>query len=234
MQRPYAVSWSGGKDSMLSLWRLWRERGAPAALVTTLIDDGSRTRSHRLRPEVLRAQAAAMGLRVVEVATSIADYRRHFSEALARLRDEDGVAAVAFGDIDLEAHRSWCREVCAELALDCLHPLWEEPREALLQEFLDAGFVTRLVAVQEDKLDANLLGRNLDLDVIAEFRRARIDLCGEAGEYHTVVVDGPCFTRPLSLHAGARERADGYCFVDFSLAGPASAGLAAAGTAPAG
>ena len=232
MQRPYAVSWSGGKDSMLTLWRLWRERGAPAALVTTLIDDGSRTRSHRLRPEVLRAQAAAMGLRVVEVATSITDYRRRFSAALARLRDEDGVAAVAFGDIDLEAHRRWCREVCAELELDCLHPLWEEPREALLQEFLDAGFVTRLVAVQEDKLDANLLARNLDADVIAEFRRAGIDLCGEAGEYHTVVVDGPCFARPLSLRAGERERADGYCFVDFSLVEPGD--FSAAGAVPAG
>ena len=217
MQRPYAVSWSGGKDSMLSLWRLWRERGAPAALVTTLLDDGSRTRSHRLRPEVLRAQAAAMGLRVVEVATGIGDYRRHFSAALAQLRDADGIKAVAFGDIDLQAHRDWCLGVCAELALDCLHPLWEEPREALLQEFLAAGFVTRLVALQEDKLDARLLGRALDADVIAEFRRAGIDLCGEAGEYHSVVVDGPCFAQPLRLLAGARERAEGYCFVDFSL-----------------
>lgn len=229
MRQPYAVSWSGGKDSMLSLWRLWRERGAPAALVTTLLDDGSRTRSHRLRPDVLRAQAAAMGLRVVEVATSIGDYRRNFSAALAQLRDGHGVAAVAFGDIDLEAHRSWCREVCAGLALDCLHPLWEEPREALLQEFLAAGFVTRLVALQEDKLDARLLGRRLDADVIAEFRRAGIDLCGEAGEYHSVVVDGPCFARPLQLRAGARERADGYCFVDFSLEDAESPGAAPAG-----
>lgn len=229
MRQPYAVSWSGGKDSMLSLWRLWRERGAPTALVTTLLDDGSRTRSHRLRPEVLRAQAAAMGLRVVEVATGMSDYRRNFSAALAQLRDVDGITAVAFGDIDLQAHRDWCLSVCAELALDCLHPLWEAPREALLQEFLDAGFVTRLVALQEDKLDAHLLGRPLDADVIAEFRRAGIDLCGEAGEYHSIVVDGPCFARPLRLRAGAQERAGGYCLVDFSLEDPLPPEAAPAG-----
>lgn len=216
--QPYAVSWSGGKDSALSLWRIWRERGAPAALVTTLIDDGSRTRSHRLRPEVLRAQAAAIGVPLVQVATSLTDYRRTFSAALAQLRDTAGVTAVGFGDIDLEAHRVWCRSVCAELAVDCLHPIWDEPREALLQEFLDAGFVTRLVAVQEDKLAPDLLGRVLDASLIDEFRHAGIDLCGEAGEYHTVVVDGPCFSRPLRLLDAGRVRADGYCFLDFSLA----------------
>lgn len=218
MRQPYAVSWSGGKDSALSLWRMQQQQGAPAALVTSLVDDGSRTRSHRLRPEVLRAQAAAIGVDVVEVATGLTEYRRHFSAALARLRDEAGIGAVVFGDIDLEAHRSWCRSVCAELGLDCLHPIWDEPRDALLGEFLGAGFVTRLVAVQDGKLDERLLGRVLDVDVICEFRRAGIDLCGEAGEYHTVVVDGPCFTRPLALHEAGRERADGYCFVDFALA----------------
>ena len=217
MRQTYAVSWSGGKDSALSLWRVWQRLGAPAALVTSLIDDGSRTRSHRLRPEVLRAQTAAIGVNAVEVATSLTDYRRNFSAALARLRDEAGIGAVVFGDIDLQAHRRWCRSVCAELGLDCLHPIWEEPREALLREFLDAGFVTRLVAVQDGKLDERLLGRALDADVIGEFRRAGIDLCGEAGEYHTVVVDGPCFSRPLTLHEVGRERAEGYCFIDFAL-----------------
>lgn len=213
----YAVSWSGGKDSMLSLWRLWQRSGPPQALLTTLFEDGTRTRSHRLRPAVLQAQAAALGLRVVELATSLADYRRNFSACLAQLRDADGVAAVAFGDIDLEAHRSWCRSVCADLALDCLHPIWEAPREALLQEFLAAGFVTRLVALQPDKLSPDLLGRVLDEPLIEQFRRAGIDLCGENGEYHTVVVDGPCFARPLDLREVARDQADGYCFVDFAL-----------------
>jgi diphthine-ammonia ligase len=213
----YAVSWSGGKDSALALWRLWQRHGPPQALVTTLIDDGSRTRSHHLRPEVLRAQVAALGLPLVEVATSLPDYRRNFGDSLARLREETGISAAVFGDIDLEAHRSWFRAVCAEHALECLHPLWEEAREALLAEFLSAGFVTRIAALQEDKLDARLLGRVLDTAMLDEFRSAGIDLCGEKGEYHTVVVDGPCFTRPLALAEVGRERADGYCFVDFSL-----------------
>lgn len=217
MQQRYVVSWSGGKDSALSLWRLWQRLGPPQALLTTLDESGAHTLSHRLRPEVLRAQVAAIGVPGVEVATSRGDYRQKFSAALVRLRDEDGVTAVVFGDIDLEAHRVWCRSVCEELGLDCLHPLWEEPREALLGEFLAAGFVTRLVAVQEGKLDPALLGRVLDIVMIDEFRRAGIDLCGEAGEYHSVVVDGPCFRQPLRLHEAGRISADGYSFVDFSL-----------------
>lgn len=215
--QPYAVSWSGGKDSALSLWRIWQQRGAPAALVTSLVDDGSRTRSHRLRPEVLQAQVSAIGVNAVEVVTSLTDYRRNFSAALARLRDYADVDAVVFGDIDLEAHRSWCRSVCSDLALDCLHPIWDEPRETLLREFLDAGFVTRIVALQPDKLDERLLGRVLDSEVLEEFRRANIDLCGEAGEYHTLVVDGPYFSQPLRLREAGRESADGYRFVDFAL-----------------
>jgi diphthine-ammonia ligase len=213
----YAISWSGGKDSALSLWRLWQRYGPPQALVTTLDEAGSYTRSHRLRPAVLQAQIAAIGVRALEVATSLTDYRRNFSTALARLRDEQGVSAVAFGDIDLEAHRVWCRSVCDELGLECLHPIWDEPREALLQEFLAAGFVTRIVAVQPHKLDAALLGHVLDEAMIEQFRRAGIDLCGEAGEYHSVVVDGPCLRQPLRLRDAGRLDVDGYYFVDFVL-----------------
>lgn len=217
MQQHYVVSWSGGKDSALSLWRLWQRLGPPQALLTTLDEAGVHTLSHRLRPAVLHAQAAAIGVPLVQVATSRADYRRKFSAALARLRDEQGVSAVVFGDIDLEAHRVWCRSVCDELGLECLHPLWDESRESLLGEFLAAGFATRLVAVQPDKLDPALLGQVLDIVMIDQFRRAGIDLCGEAGEYHSVVVDGPCFRQPLRLREAGRASADGYSFVDFSL-----------------
>lgn len=217
-RRPYAVSWSGGKDAALSLWRLWRRHGPATALVTTLEEDGQRTRAHWLRPEVLRAQARALGVDVIEVATSLPDYRQRFSAALAALRDGRGIVAAAFGDIELEAHRDWCRSVCAELGLDCLHPIWGEPREALLGEFLAAGFVARLVAVREDVLDPDLLGRTLDAALLDEFRRAGIDLCGEGGEYHTLVVDGPGFSAPLPLREIARERLQGYCFADLALA----------------
>lgn len=219
-EKPYAVSWSGGKDSALALWRAWRHAGAPATLLCMLIDDGSRSRSHGLRPDVLAAQAEAMGLPLRSGATSWHDYEANFIARLCALRDEHGIGAVVFGDIDLEPHREWCQRVCAGVGLDCVHPLWREPREALLAEFLAAGFETRLVAVQDGKLAPELLGRVLDASLLDEFRRAGIDLCGENGEYHSVVTGGPCFRVPLRLHAGERVLRDGYWFLDLSLDPP--------------
>lgn len=214
---PYAVSWSGGKDSALSLWRAWRSAGVPAALLTLFIEDGSRSRSHGLRPDILQAQADAMGVPLLTAATSWRDYEAVFKDQLRRLQDERAIAAMVFGDIDLDAHREWCQRVCREVGLACVHPLWLDPREALLHEFLAAGFVTRLVAVQDGKLDPGLLGGVIDAAMLDQFRRAGIDLCGENGEYHSVVTDGPCFHAPLRLAAGERVLRDGYWFIDFAL-----------------
>jgi uncharacterized protein (TIGR00290 family) len=213
----YAVSWSGGKDCALSMWRLWREHGPPAALITTYDEDGERSRAHRLRPALLDAQAAALGVPAIAVPTSLPGYAANFGAALAQARDALGVTAAVFGDIELEAHRTWFRSVCAGVGLDCLHPIWAAPREALLREFLDAGFVTTIAAVQDGKLDEGLLGRTIDDAVIAAFQRAGIDLCGENGEYHTFVVDGPCFARRVAWREAGRERRDGYSFLDLAL-----------------
>ena len=214
----YAVSWSGGKDCTLSMWRIWRERGAPAALVSTYEEDGTRSRAHGLRPALLAAQAASMNVPLVDVPTSLPGYAANFGAALARLRDERGVTAAVFGDIELEAHRTWFRRLCADVGIECLHPIWGDPREALLREFLDAGFDTRIVAVQDGRLDPALLGRRLDAALIDEFRAAGIDLCGENGEYHSFVVNGPCFARPVAVRDGVREQRDGYWFLDLALA----------------
>ena len=213
----YAVSWSGGKDCALSMWRAWRDHGPPAALITTYDEEGARSRAHRLRPALLDAQAAALGVPAVAVPTSLPGYATNFGAALARVRDELGVTAAVFGDIELEAHRTWFRSVCAGVGLECLHPIWAEPREALLREFVDAGFVTLIVAVQDGKLGAEFLGRTIDDAVIDEFRRAGIDLCGENGEYHTFVVDGPCFARRVMVREAGRLHGDGYSFLDLAL-----------------
>lgn len=214
----YAVSWSGGKDSTLALDRAWRHTTAPAALLCMLIDDGSRSRSHGLRPDVLQAQADALGLPLYSAATSWKDYEANFIALLRRLRDERGIDAVVFGDIDLEPHREWCQRVCAAIGVECVHPLWLEPREALLAEFVARGFQTRLVAVQDDKLSPELLGRVLDSSLLEEFRTAGIDLCGENGEYHSVATGGPHFRAPLELREGERVLRDGYWFLDLTLA----------------
>lgn len=197
----FVTSWSGGKDSALAFHRAKRAGGVPQAIVNVLDESGGRSRSHGLRPEVLAAQAAALGVPLHTARASWASYEAEFT-ALLRGAATDGAAAAVFGDIDLAAHREWEEKVCAAAGLRAELPLWLEPRRALVDELLGLGFRARIVAVKEDALPAALLGRTLDAALVAEIERMGADACGENGEYHTVLVDGPDFAWPIHLIAG--------------------------------
>lgn len=216
---PFALSWSGGKDSALALLRAREAGGRPLALLNMLDETGTRSRSHGLRPEVLAAQAAALGLPLWTARASWASYGREFTALLTRAAGAGAQAAV-FGDIDLQDHRDWEERVCAAAGLEAVLPLWNEPRRALVEEGLRRGLRARIVAVREDALPAGLLGRLLDPALLDEIERLGADACGERGEYHTVVVDGPGFAAPLRLCAGAVHRAGGVATLDLRLEEP--------------
>lgn len=219
----WVCSWSGGKDSALALARARAVHGDQGLLLTMFTEGGERSRAHGLPRSVLDAQARALRLDLVTGSASWDDYTPVFVELLRELRDRRGVTAAVFGDIDLEAHRQWCRRACAEAGIECLHPLWGEAREALVHECLDSGVEAMIIAVQDGVLPPALLGRRLDDALLAELRAAGVDLAGEQGEYHTVVVDGPGFSRRLDLVPGHRVLRDGYWFLDV-IPGPATAG----------
>lgn len=212
----YACSWSGGKDSALALWRAQRRLGGEATLLTMFTEGGERSRAHGLPRAVLAAQAEAMGLPLVTGSASWNDYTPVFVATLRDLRAQ-GVEAAVFGDIDLEPHREWCLKVCAEVGVDCVHPLWGEPRETLVRECLSEGIRATIIAVKDGTLPPSLLGRALDDEMLAELAGHGVDLAGEQGEYHTVVVDGPMFRMPLALSHGERTLRDGYWFLDVGL-----------------
>jgi diphthine-ammonia ligase len=210
---PFVCSWSGGKDSCLALYRAMQAGAEPSFLLAMLREDGTRSRSHGLRREVLQAQADRLGIPLVTKAASWADYESIFIAALQEL-EAAGVEAGVFGDIDIEEHRSWEEKVCAAAGLEAHLPLWQADRQALLGEFLMLGFEAVIVAVNGEKLDQAYLGRVLDLELVREFAELGIDPCGEEGEYHTVVVDGSIFARPVRLQLGDRVFRDGYGFLD--------------------
>lgn len=198
MSGPTALmSWSGGKDSCLALWRARQAGLAVPLLITAMDESGARARSHGVPPALLQAQAASLGARMQFYQASWASYEEKFI-AMLRAAAADGVTQAIFGDIDLEAHRAWEEKVCAAAGLQALLPLWGEPRLRLVDEFIAAGFKAVVVCVNAKYLPAAFCGREFDAAFLADLPPG-VDACGENGEFHTFVYDGPAFSAPVAL-----------------------------------
>lgn len=211
--RDFFCSWSGGKDSCLALHKAIKSGGRPRLLLTMLREDGQRSRSHGLPVAVLEEQASALGLELVTRPASWEGYEAEFKAALRGIR-ANGIEEGVFGDIDLEEHRLWTVRVSESEGLHAHHPLWKGARRELLEEFIGAGFKATIVSVKDEVLDRRYLGRVLTLDLIDELEAEGIDASGEGGEHHTVVTDGPIFSRSIKLVIGSHEFHDGYWFLE--------------------
>jgi uncharacterized protein (TIGR00290 family) len=199
-----AISWSGGKDSLAALTASLGHLDVVAAL--TMFDEaGERSRSHGLRPELIAAQAASLGLRAVSAQCSWATYDESFTAALRSLA-RDGITHVVFGDLLFHQHRDWAEARCAEAGLAAVEPLFGRPTGDLFDAFIASGATALMVTVREPLLDETWLGRALTADMKASFAARGIDPCGENGEYHTAVVDGPAFAHPIRVVSGERVR----------------------------
>lgn len=193
--RRAVVSFSGGKDSCLALWRA-RQAGLDVrAAINVLEETGERNRSHGVPRRLLEAQARALDLELVAPATSWGDYEARFTDALVALKSR-GFEVAVFGDIDLQAHRDWEEKVCARAGLDCYLPLWQEPRQELAREVLRLGFRAIVVCTDSRFLEDGFCGRLYDEQLIADLP-SHVDACGENGEFHTFVFDGPGFSHPV-------------------------------------
>lgn len=168
-------------------------------------EDGARSRSHGLRPEILAEQARALGLPLIQGHATWEGYEAVFIQKLGEAKALGAEAAV-FGDIDLQPHREWEEKVCAAAGLTPLLPLWLEPRRKLVDELLREGFKACLVAVREGRLPMAFLGRTLDAALVGAIEAHGCDACGEEGEYHSVVLDGPGFAAALDLTPGEITR----------------------------
>ncbi|MBN1102919.1 MAG: diphthine--ammonia ligase [Deltaproteobacteria bacterium] len=213
---PFFCSWSGGKDSCLSLYRAVRRGMRCAALFTMFVEDGSLSRSHGQPARAVEAQAEAMGIPLRTACASWDDYEQVFKQTVRGLITE-GVRDGVFGDIDLQAHREWIERVCGEIGVRPHLPLWQEERRGMVHEFLQVGFKAVIVAVNAEKLDGRFLGRTLDLALLDELEAEGIDLCGEEGEYHTFVYDGPLFKQPVVFAFGPAQEHKGYRFVALAV-----------------
>ncbi|KUO59420.1 MAG: adenosine nucleotide hydrolase [Gracilibacter sp. BRH_c7a] len=214
-QKPFFCSWSGGKDSCLAYYRAVKEGGLPHYLLT-MMEDATRSKSHYLPINLLEKQAAAMGVPLISRSAAWQEYEAVFLSVLQEFRSE-GIQAGVFGDIDLEGHKEWVEKVCAQTNLIACEPLWQRARKDLLQEFINEGFKSVIVAVKEGVFDKNILGEPLNWELIKYFEEIGIDPSGEEGEYHTVVIDGPIFSSELKIVLKEQIYNAGYWFQDITV-----------------
>lgn len=209
------VSWSGGKDAALSYFRVMKQFEVTHLLNMTA-EDGKRSRSHGVRTGIIHKQAEAMGLIVVQPRSSWETYEAEFKKAVSELKQQ-GIGAGIFGDIDLEGHREWVERVSNNVGIRAVLPIWREKRETLLQEFIEAGFEAIVVAVKKDILGDEWLGRIIDCDFVNDMSKIEgVDIAGENGEYHTLVLSGPVFERRITITQSEKVIRDEHCFLDIS------------------
>jgi uncharacterized protein (TIGR00290 family) len=207
--------WSGGKDSALALDRARRAGLEVARLVSFYDQATARVRFHATRVEMLEAQAAAIGIDLQAIPTTWPEMEANLSRQLASLRAE-GFAGVVFGDIHLADVREWYEKRVTAAGLEHVEPIWGEPPQALLNEFISSGGRAVLTCVELAKLDEPWLGRITDEAFASEIGRTGADACGENGEYHSFAFAGPAFKRPVSWTAGERRLDAGFAQLDLT------------------
>ena len=231
---PVALSWSGGKDSALALHALLMDPTVDVrALVTTVTDAYDRVSMHGVRMTLLKQQAEALELplRTVRIPASAtnAQYELAMGDGLRALR-ESGVEAVAFGDLFLADVRAYRERLVAEAGIKAIFPLWGRSTRSLAHDFVRDGFRAVLVCVDPRQIDVSHCGAEFDESLLGSLPTTA-DPCGENGEFHTFVYDGPMFGHPIDAQRGDVVEKGGFVFCDLL---PGAVAGATSGDAPPG
>jgi uncharacterized protein (TIGR00290 family) len=211
------MSWSGGKDSCVALHEIQKEQKyRVAALLTTVTCDYDRVSMHGVRRILLEQQSAMLGLPLHEVFISKGatneEYEMKIGEAFSLYRDR-GVDSIVFGDLFLEDIRAYREQFLARHNMRALFPVWKRDTSAFIKDFLDLGFKAIVTCVDSKVLDQSFAGKLIDDSFLASLP-ARVDPCGENGEFHSFVFDGPIFTSPVKFSVGETVWRASFWFCD--------------------
>ena len=211
------MSWSGGKDSCLALFEIQKSPDyRVAALLTTMTRDYDRISMHGVRRVLLENQAARLGLPLHQVLISKGatneEYEANLTQAVSAYRDQ-GIDSIIFGDLFLEDIKTYRDQFLARHDLRGIYPVWMRDTAEFIKEFIELGFKAVLTCVDSKALDQSFAGRIIDDDFLAALP-ANVDPCGENGEFHTFVYDGPHFAQPVGFSVGETVSRDGFWFCD--------------------
>ena len=210
------VSFSGGKDSSLALYHALQS-GTVIGLIVMLEEQGQRSRSHAMPLDIIQAQADAIGLPVFMTSSSWADYEDKFIDLMNQAKQK-GAEVLVTGDLDMPQHGCWHDRVTQQVGLKLGMPLWLRPHREVVEEFITLGFRSVVVTVNL-KLGMKVedLGKILTLEYIQELESRDIDPCGEGGEFHTTVIDGPIFNKAIPVRQCNIVYHEEYAFLPLEL-----------------
>lgn len=216
------ATWSGGKDSCLAAHQALLAGYDLRYIANTVARDTGRVRFHGILGDVIRLQSEAIARPLLQQETDPDRYEREFKNNLRRGLG-DGVTSVVFGDIHLQHCFEWASRVCNELGVELVEPLFGREPRRVLADFIDEGFEAIVVSTQAEILGEEWVGRTIDHSFLADITALTdVDPCGENGEYHTLVVDGPLFSRRLEIAEAGRVLRGGYWFLDIRRYGLAT------------
>lgn len=213
------VSWSGGKDSCFACYKAISEGFDVSHLMNFVSKDG-RCMSHGLNSQLILAQSEAIGIPIVQRELAWETYEQGFKSAVRELKQK-GVEGAVFGDIsNIAGHEGWIDRVCNELSIKPMKPLWGSDPWQLLTDFIKEGFEARVVMAKASLFSEEWLGRKINETFMRDLRKLakKVDVhpCGELGEYHTFVYDGPLFRKRLRILDFEKKTLEGFWFLDIT------------------
>lgn len=205
----HIASWSGGKDSCLAVF-LALQKGIP---ISHLVHFDRPNNLHGVDPKMIRLQAELMGIPLVQQRVASDDFEQEFRKTIGTLA-KSGVRGMVFGDIYLEPHKEWVDRMCGELGIEAIEPLWAMNTETIIERFLNEGFETIVASGNQKLIDRKFIGRVMDRKFIEYLKSNNLDVCGENGEFHTFVTNGPLFNGRIEIKQSLITDRDGFWFVD--------------------
>jgi uncharacterized protein (TIGR00290 family) len=208
----YIASWSGGKDSCFACYKAMRDGYDISYLVNFISKEYKRVSFHGTEAKLIQLQSEAIRIPLLQKETTWNGYENEFKEAVKSLIP-NGVQGMIFGDIYLQEHKDWTERVCSELGIKAVEPLWKKVPEKIILEFIDAGFEAIIVSAKADLFGKEWIGKRVDREFLRYLKDNNIDACGENGEYHTFVTDGPVFRKKIKIDMNMPIMRDGYWFL---------------------
>ena len=209
----YIGSWSGGKDSCLACYRAMRAGYNISYLVNFISKEYKRVSFHGTEAKLIQLQAEASGVPLLQKETTGDGYEQEFKEAVRSLIP-NGIRGMIFGDIYLQEHKDWVERVCGHLGIEAIEPLWGQEPERIILDFMDGGFEAIIVSAKRELFSKEWIGRKVDREFCKYLKENSIDICGENGEYHTLVVDGPMFNKKIRITKSKAILRNGCWFLD--------------------